>query len=425
MRAILLGLLALTLPFSVSDDDPEMPEDVLHFEKGRPVKGILLRNDAGGIWLAQKSKIKRFDVSEVVEMEGPRASYPEYLEKMRAEFNQSPDADRCVELAKWCEEQGLVRDAPLYYWRALLDNPSHDAAHEGLGHKKSRGLYRIPMKGHGKVSVQEMREIRAADFDDAWRLTTTHFVVEAAGDLPDALAVCADLEMVYSAFFARFQETVGFWHLREPVKVRVYQTLDDLPKVSGTVDAYFHNSSRTSYTYFKDGVAQELVQQAVQAILYGTIREFARNDPATPGWLEQGLALYLEHHLIGNPGDRTLTPDPIYLPSLEQQLDHERPDSIQRVLNYQKSDYFASTSQDLKYAQSYCLVYFLLHSGDPETGDGMNRFLASVFERKGSSTHFKEALDIRDWDEFEERWITYLTEARAKAKEAAEASVDD
>jgi hypothetical protein len=66
-----------------------------------------------------------------------------------------------------------------------------------------------------------------------------------------------------------------------------------------------------------------------------------------------------------------------------------------------------------------------LHSGDPETGDGMNRFLASVFERKGSSTHFKDALDIRDWDEFEARWTTYLSDARAKAKEKAEASVDD
>lgn len=419
MRLFLLGLLALIAPTSGVDDPPEMPEDIVHFSKGRPAKGILLRNDSSGIWLGQKSKVKHYEVAEVVEITGPRAAYPEYVEKMRAEFNEQPDAERCVAMAEWCKEQGLVRDAELYYWRALLDNPSYDAAHEGLGHKKSRGVYRIPVKGHGKMSVTEMREHRAADFDEAWHLTTTHFDVEAAGDLPDVLAACADLEMVYSAFYKEFQETVGFWDLREPLRIRIYPTLGDMPPASGTVDAYFHVSTRTVYTYFKDGVAQELVHEGIHAILYGAVREFARNDPSTPGWLDEGIAEYMEHHLIGNPGDRTLVVEPIHLPSLETQLDHDRPESIQRVLNLQKSDYFASTGQDLKYAQSYSLVYFLLHSGDDERRDGMNRFLASVFERKGSSSHFKDAMNIRNWDDFEESWIAYLQEQRKAAKDAA------
>lgn len=422
MRAFLLGLVTLVLPLAGGvDDPPEMPEDVLHFDRGRPAKGVILRNDSSGIWLGQKSKVKRFDVSEVVEMEGPRASYAEYLGKMREEFNQSPDADRCVEMAKWCEEHGLLRDASLYYWRALLDNPTHEEANEALDHKKSRGLYRIPVKGHGRMSMQELREHRAADFDDCWKLSTMHFDVEAAGDLPDVLAACSDLEAVYAAFYEAFQETVGFWELREPLRIRIYPTLDDMPPASGTVEAYFHPSTRTVYTYFKDGVAQELVHEAIHAILYGAVREFARNDPATPGWLDEGIAEYMEHHLIGNPGDRTLTPLPIHLPSLETHLDHERPDSIQRVLNYQKSDYFASTGQDLKYAQSYGLVYFLLHNEDEKLREGMNRFLASVFERKGSSTHFKDALEIRNWDDFEESWVTWLREQRQAAKEAAAA----
>ena len=421
MRLFLLGLLALFAPTTGVDDPPEMPEDVVTLAKGRPAKGILLRNDSSGIWLGQKSKVKHYEVSEVVELTGPRASYPEYIEKMRAEFNEQPDAERCVAMAEWCKERGLVRDANLYYWRALLDNPTDDAAHEGLGHKKSRGVYRIPVKGHGKMSVTELREHRASEFDECWKLTTTHFDVEAAGDLPDVLAACADLEMVYLSFYQEFQETVGFWDLREPLRIRIYPTLDDMPPASGTVEAYFHTGTRTVYTYFRDGVARELVHEGVHAILYGAVREFARNDPATPGWLGEGIAEYMEHHLIGNPGDRTLVTSPIHLPSLETHLDHERPDSMQRVLNYQKSDYFASTGQDLKYAQSYGLVYYLLHSGDEELRDGMNRFLASVFERKGSSSHFKDAMKIRKWDDFEEDWIAYLEEQRNAAKNAARA----
>lgn len=422
MRLLLLCL-SLVAPFAIAPDEPELPPDLVHLDKGRPQKGEILRNDSSGVWLGQKSKIKHFPRSEVVKLEGPRAVYPEYLKKMREEFNQSPDAERCVALAEWCKEQGLTRDAELYYWRALLDNPSYEPAHVALGHRERRGLYRIKVKGQGELSVSELRELRASDFDEAWELTTMHFKVEAAGDLPDVLSACADLEAVYAAFYSAFQETVGFWDLREPIRVRIYPTLDDMPKQSGTVEAYFHQSTRTIYTYFKDGVAQELVHEGIHGILHGAVREYARNDPATPGWLDEGIAEYMEHHLIGNPGDRTFTPKPPHYPSIKTHLEHDRPDSIQRVLNYQKSDYYASTGQDLKYAQSYGLVYYLLQSGDEEMRDGMNRFLASVFERKGSSTHFKDAMNIRDWDDFEASWNEYLQGLLDAAK--AEAEKDD
>jgi len=419
MRLALLCLIAALLP--TGPDEVENAPDVVQLQKGRPLEGVILRNDHTGVWLAQKSKVKQYDLTDIESMQGPRVVFPEYLEKMRTEFNLQPDADRCVELAQWCEEQGLHRDAAIYYWRALIDNPTHDAAHAGLGHKKSRGVYRMPVKGHGKLSVTELRELRAEDFDEAWEITTSHFLVEAAGDLPDVLSACADLEMVYSAFFAAFQETVGFWELREPLRIRIYPNKDAMPPASGTVDAYFHDSSRTVYTYFRDGVAQALTHEGSHAILYGAVREFARNDPALPGWLDEGIAEYMEHHLIGNPGDREFAPTPPHYPSFEAHMNHERPDSIQRVLNYQKSDYFASTGQEMKYAQSYTLFYFLMHSGDEDLREGMNRFLASVFERKGSSTHFKDALGIRKWDKFEELWIEFTQAQLDAAKEAAKA----
>ena len=114
----------------------ETPPDVITLTKGKPQKGHLLRVDEHGVWLAQKSRIKHYELTDVVGMEGPRVIYPEYLEKMRAEFREPPNAERSTELGKWCQENGLVRDADLYFWRALLDQSNYAPAHEALGHKK-------------------------------------------------------------------------------------------------------------------------------------------------------------------------------------------------------------------------------------------------------------------------------------------------
>jgi uncharacterized protein DUF1570 len=416
------GMLAFVLSLFIllpgGGDDP--PLDKVQLTKGKPIQGVILRNDASGVWLAQKSRIKHFPRADVVSMEGPRVSYPVYLDKMRAEFNQSADADRCVIMAKWCEQKGLIRDANLYYWRALLDNPSHQAANEALGHRKSKGRYRIKVKGKGKMSFTELQEYHQAEFKDGWELTTTHFNVKGSGSLADMLGACADLELLYQAYFNAFQEVVGFWELREPLTIYLYPSRGDMPPLSSTTGGYFDFSSRTVYAYFKDGVAQNLIHEASHAVLYGSIREFARNDPAIPGWLYEGLANYMEKGFAGNPGDRTFMPKRAHPEYFETHSKADKPDGIQRVLNYRPSDFLASTNQALKYSESYTLFFYLLNSGDDEILDGCYRFLASVYERKGSSSHFKNAMEIRDWDTFEEDWLHYAEKIVADSKAEAD-----
>jgi uncharacterized protein DUF1570 len=420
MLAYVLSLFML-LPHN--GDDP--PLDKVQLTRGKPIQGVILRNDAGGVWLAQKSRIKHFPRKDVLSLEGPRVSYPVYLDKMRGEFNQSPDADRCVKLAQWCEEQGLIRDAELYYWRALLDNPSHEAANQALGHRKSKGRYRIKVKGEGKLSFSELQKHHQSEFKNGWELTTAHFDVKGSGSLADMLAACADLEQLYQAYFKAFQEVVGFWELQEPLTIYLYASRSAMPPLSSTTGGYFDISTRTVYAYFKDGVAENLIHEASHAVLYGSIREFARNDPAIPGWLYEGLANYMEKGFAGNPGDRTFLPKRAFTEFFETHATDDKPDRIQRVLNYRPSDFLASTNQVLKYAESYTLLFYLLNSEDGEILDGCHRFLASVYERKGSSTHFKNALEIRDWDAFEENWLHFVEQVVADAKAKAEKEAKD
>lgn len=387
-------------------EDP--PPDVLTMAKGKAQKGVLLRMDENGVWLAQKSRIKHFELDEVVGMEGPRVVYPEYLEKLRAEFREPPNAERSTELGNWCVENGLVRDAQIFFWRALLDQSNYAPAHEALGHRKKRGIYQIPVKGKGKMDFQELREFRQSHFKNGWEFTTAHFNVQASCDLPDLLNACADLELVYESYYKSFQSIVGFWETRDPMNVQIYATRDDMPPISGNVGAYFKPDTRTLYCYFKDGVAEGLIHEAVHAVMHGSIREFARDEPAIPGWFWEGCANYFAKALTGNPGDRAFTPDQPDMELVEALLDHDRPDSIQRVMNYQAGDFMASTDQQLKYASSYALFFYLMNSGEEEMLEKFHTFIASVYERKGSSTHFKKIMQIRDWDDFQEEWWKFV-----------------
>jgi hypothetical protein len=403
------------LVFAGGGEDP--PPDTIQLTKGKPIQGIVLRSDENGVWLAQKSRIKHFELTEVVSMSGPRVIYPEYLDKMRAEFREPPDAERSTAMGNWCRENGLLRDADIYFWRALLDDTNYGPAHEALGHRKNRGIYQIPVKGKGKMDFQELREYHGSHFQDGWQITTAHFDIQASCDLPDILNACADLEQMYQAYFQAFQSIVGFWEIRDPMRVQIYPTRDDMPPLSGTIGAYFKNDTRTLYCYFKDGVAEGLMHESVHAITHGSIREFARNDPAVPGWFWEGTANYFAKGMSGNPGDRTFIPNRPHMEFFETQREHDNPDSIQRVMNYQSSDFMASTGQKLKYAESYTLMYYLLNSDDPEMLEKCHTFIASVYERKGSSTHFKKIMGIRKWDDFQDDWWDYIQKVKIEEQE--------
>lgn len=404
----------------LSGGDP--PPDKVKIGSKKPVEGIILRHDSSGLWLAQKSRVRHYPAEDVIWAEGPRVAYAEYVERMRAEMSKAPDADRCVELAQWCEKVGLVDDAPQWYWRALLDDADHEAANQALGHKKSRGRYTIKIKGESKMSFRELREFHSAELKDGWEFTTSHFQVQAAGDLPDVLRACVDLELLYHAYYQRFQETVGFWEIQQPVKVRIYSSQGEMPPLTGNADAYFEPISRIVYCAYRDGIAQHLVHWSTYAILRQSIREFARDDPDVPGWFGMGLGSYLEKAFTGTPGDRSYDPTTVHEKSFEVHDQSDNTDSIQRVLNYELSDFYASTDQSLKYAQAYTLVHFLLHSGDDEIFDGSSRFLASIYQRKGSPSHFKDAMRLSGWDEFEQDWTDYVsaTLARAQARAGGE-----
>ena len=78
-----------------------------------------------------------------------------------------------------------------------------------------------------------------------------------------------------------------------------------------------------------------------------------------------------------------------------------------RLLALSTGDYQASSGRDLKYAQSYTLVHFLLHGDERAHREGFLEFLRSLYQGKGSATDLKRCLKA-DWRKLGASWQAYV-----------------
>ncbi|MFQ5750297.1 MAG: DUF1570 domain-containing protein, partial [Planctomycetota bacterium] len=375
---------------------------------GRTLAGVLLRRDDQGFHIAQKSRVRVIPVKNIRKVEGPRVAYPDYITRLRLTFRKKPvKPEATLQLASWCREHGLLRDERIHLLRSLLLDPGNRAAHEALGHRFLGGRWRVPTAQGGLVPWAEMLQ-RRRSFASPWKVTTSHFSVQAAGDLGEVLDLASSLEILYEAFFEMFQSKTGFYEVREPISILVYPGEKDFPRQSGTFQVYFDPGTREVRSYFQDGRAVSIEHEVTHALLHVTVREFERDEPMVPGWLNEGLANYMAVAMAGNPEAPHFEPgrrSPVYF---QVQASHPHPDSLIRVLTYKSGEFTSTTNSDLKYAQSYTLVYYLLHSGDSGLREGFFRFLRSVYSRQGSMSHFKKALGTRNLDLLETRWAAYV-----------------
>ena len=136
--------------------------------------------------------------------------------------------------------------------------------------------------------------------------------------------------------------------------------------------------------------------------------------PGLPGGLEVGRARYRAASLDGPPGASVLEPGTLDAASFRDHDRAEEKDDLTRVLNYQTSDFGASTGQIRRYAESYTLTHFLLHGDDGDHAEGFARFLTLGYRGQGSMSHFKKAFGVRKLDGIEQAWEAYVRELAPK-----------
>jgi hypothetical protein len=401
----MLNLLC-ALILAAGGDDPVL--DIVELTSGKKLEGIILRKTDEEVVLAQGSRHKTIAQSKISNLSGPRPDYPEYIRRLKELATSTPTAPMANELADWCIEHGYPQDAKMLRYFALVVDPANEKAHTALGHKKYGDDWKAKLKSGTRVRWETIQE-RRFDFSDSWEIQTSHFEVKAAGPLDDVIFSCMELEQFYSLYYAQFQEKIGFYELQNRIQIYIYPDLESFPPQSGIEAAYFDSSEKILRSFFTSAGPDNLLHEATHALLFSTGRELERRDPEFPGWLDEGLACYFEAGIIKTPGSISFDNTLIEMPRFRVHRDAgKKMDGLTRVLNYQKGDFWASTGRVRRYAQSYTLVRFLLHSGNDELRESFFRFLSSAYRSKGSTTYFKKTFGKKTYKNLEELWTDWV-----------------
>jgi hypothetical protein len=128
-----------------------------------------------------------------------------------------------------------------------------------------------------------------------------------------------------------------------------------------------------------------------------------------PGWLDEGLAVYLAAGARGEPGKLSVAPGGTVPDMFREHAGAKKPFDLSRVLAFGSDDFAASSDLSLKYAQSYTLVHFLLHGDGEKHRPGFFDFLRGCWNGKSSMTDFKRAIGVREAD-LERAWSAYAAQ---------------
>ncbi len=397
-------LLLLTVLLLVPRGEVEPEPDVVETKDGRSLEGIVVYENDEHLVLRVKSRDREIPLSRVESVRAAIRELPVALDSI-AELG-ARDVKAHLTLAADLERRNLPLEARLLYWRVLLVDPANEAAHTALGHRKRQKSWVSQHRGRW-WKWDKLQEVRQADFGDAWEIETTHYHVRT--DLPLAKAIdCAlDLERLFLGFYETFGPGLELYRITEKMGASIHASQSSYPQIGGS-RGYYKPAEGTLYMNASGGLSRTtLVHEGTHQLLDYSARRMKPGKGKIPGWLDEGLAQYMEAALTGKPGELVIVPGRRDKGGFATHAKAKKPYRLNRVLNFQSDDFHASTKQHLKYAQAYTLVTFCLHGGQGAYRDGFFTYLRSAYAGKDSSTHFKKAIGVKE-KELEKAWAEYV-----------------
>lgn len=394
---------------------PQEPAlDTVVLKGGKKLQGIILLDTKESLILGQGSKDRSLKRASVMSMEGPRTVFPTYIERIQQVYSARARAMDAVALAQWCAGHGMTRDVALHYWRALEIDPELEEAHLGLGHRKGNSGWTMPNGKGVWMTLPDLEKWRLSK-DEPWRITTSHFDLEAVGSLHDVVRTAATLEVLYFHFYALLQPLGGFYELRHAVPVRIYRDRESrYPEIGAEARGYYDEASGVLRSWFEEGEVVNLVRLTTHALQYRAVEERMRSQPEQyPDWLWEGLATYFE--ACYRPTDGV----PDYLPGhthggwihLHAQASAKDRHELDTLLNFEHGGIGAHPDAQLLFAEAYTLCLFLLSNEDPSTLKSFKAYLHEVFRGQGEANDFRKAYSKRQRKALAKDWPAFVEKA--------------
>ncbi len=397
------GIFVLALAL-LAEGGGTRPLDRVQMKSGETVEGYVVIDKPDALVVLVKSKERRIPVGEIASVRTAARSLNDVLD--RHEKLPANDAAAEVELALYCREQALPGEAEVLALSALCADPANLAAHTLLGHVQREAGW-MAKRGDKLVLFDKLVPARA-DLRDPWKLETSHYSILTNLSLRDATARAVDLERYYREFYRVLGAAVELREVYTPLGVGVYGDNRTFPESQFGRAAYF---DRGTAQVVVNAAAVEprraLVHEATHQLLHATTAGTRAGTGTIPGWLDEGLAEYFACSLLSDPGPARFELGAIAESHFKLQRETKKPHGLSRVLQFESGDFISSSDMDLKYAEAYTLVHFLMHGGGGKYRPKFFAFLQSAYAGKASAGDFKKSFDVPLRD-VEEAWLAHV-----------------
>lgn len=398
MRPLALALVLAA--FAARGDDAR---DRVLLRDGKELHGRVLREDGKYLWLRQGERERRLERGRV-----------EQVERLDRKLDALLAAARPSRLAQSTELAGLARtadtaglpEAQLLWWRLLAAEPDSPAARSALGLAAPDGHTRVPFDG-AELTIAQRSE-RARDWPAAWRFTSLHYEVTSTLPLVATLDAQLDLERFYRAFQDWLGAELGLSEVLTPMKVELHGSRASYP--AGLAPSGHYEPERdTVYVPAPDGLdLRTLLHEATHQLLFVTAFRARGSTGEIPPWLNEGLAEYLAHSLVGTAPlvlERGL-PCAAHFRALAEK---GGANELEALLASRPEDFLAASGPGELYARAYTLVHFLLEGDGAAHRAGFLAYLGRVYAGAGAGRDLWKCLDLTPralesaWREYVER----------------------
>jgi hypothetical protein len=402
-------LLPLLAVLSIAAPGDKRVPDVVELKDGTKVEGRVVFEDDASVVVrigARDREIAKKDTSLVRSRTGELRGV---LDRWNRET--PTDATGMLELARACEQKDLIEEAQIFAWRALFLDPKNEAAHKLLGHKGRSGSWTV-LDGTKTIPFANIGDVRK-DWKEAWSFATTHYRLRTNLDLARATDMALELEGFYRLFFDAFGAGLKLYDVVDPMAAQVHADKASFPAMVSYRDAYFDTLTSTLIVNASGGLDRHMLfHEATHEILFNTAERTKGSRGDIPAWLDEGLAEYMGWCMGGPDGHTAYTPGAVALGHFKIHAEAKQPFDLSRVLTFSNGDFMATSRSDLKYAEAYTLVHFLLNGDGGAHQKGFLEFLRSAYKGQSSTTHFRDMLGNRD-RELEDAWIAYVKKTAA------------
>ncbi|MCY2959352.1 MAG: DUF1570 domain-containing protein [Planctomycetota bacterium] len=398
---VLLALLAV--PAWAEPPSGGRPPDLVVLVDGTRLEGRVVLEEAARVVLRVGTRDRVLERSEIQSVESRLAAWREAMERWR--HLEKEDATKIADIATFATRLGLPEEARVFALRSIAADPENRVARDILGHERKEKDWTLREDGRRWNWTERVK--KSADFRDAWELETTHWVVRSNLPLLEATNAILDLENVYAIWFDVIAPQVGAYHLDTPLQAQIHADASSYPELGGS-RGFYDRAGNILIVNATGGLDRSLlVHEAIHQLLSSTAVLARGGKGAIAPWLDEGLAEYFRATTGGPPGRLAYDANAIDSRSMRAQVHAVETYKLSRILTFDSGEYLSTSRQDLKYAQSYNFVHFLMAADGGHFRERFFLFLRSAWNGQGSSTDLEAAIGAKV-DAIEKAWVAWV-----------------